>query len=321
MVRNSALFLPLLLSAVTAFTEKDMDDAERRMHELLNGEASIARYVVGLLVLVIGFCFVCGSLIWCCQVLFGCCSFTKSCFSCLFGLCRSKKKQKDDNLQCFGQYMPASGKYNKGRGLCVKKPAEITNAGGNRVLVPFCPDHVGELQEALFEPGAPFENKGRARHSINFFFGRAGDPDYDPRIDLPEEIKKAKDRVRRQGFIYIFRSKEDMKLVKYPGDKQPYFFKIGKTELPSAAERVRQWEDSNFGNVENVDYWRVDSATNAETLIHLLCGKARIRRFDRIDQAFEIEWFFDTREHLTKSMQAVVDADRKNNYDSLRSEK
>lgn len=316
---TSALCAALLLGVARALSEKDVEDAERRMHELLNGEASLARYVVGLAVLVFGFCLFCGSLIWCFDVVFKCCSCTRGCFSRLFGLCRGKKKEKDDEIVCFGQYTSAAAaKFSKSRALCVKKPVAIKNASGARVVVPFCPEHVGDLQDALFEPGAPFENKGRARHSVNFFFGRAVDPDYVPRAELPDEIKKAKDRVRRAGFIYIFRSSEDLSLVKYAGDKTPYFFKIGKTELPSAAERVRQWEDSTFGNVENVDFWRVESATNAETLIHLLCGKARVRRFDRVDQAFEIEWFFDTRERLVETIRAVVEADRSGRYDNLK---
>lgn len=99
----------------------------------------------------------------------------------------------------------------------------------------------------------------------------------------------------------------------------PYFFKIGKTEQPTALDRVRQWEDAQFGNVGGVDYWRVASATNAELLIHAMCARVRVDRFDRMDNAFEIEWFYDSRENLTQMIRVVVEADHKGNYDSLRS--
>lgn len=319
-----ASLLPLLIGAAHSMSEKDMEDAERRMHELLNGEASLSRYIVGAVALVLLFCFVCGSLIWCFNVMFGCCSATRSCFSCLFGCCWRRKKQKLDTV-CLGPHAPvlasasASASFDSAdRAACPRTTVSLRNASGVRVPVPYCDLHVVELQRRLFEAGAPFEKRGKARHSINFFHGDAYDPDYDPSTEINNAIAKANRRVRRPGFIYMFRSKEDLSLVKYGGDKVPYFFKIGKTEQPTALERVQQWEDAQFGNVEGVDYWRVASATNAELLIHALSAKARVDRFDRIDQAFEIEWFFDTRENLTRTIRAVVEADRNGTYTGLR---
>lgn len=333
------LLLSFLLLPVAADRLQNIADAEKRMEELLAGEASIWTYLFGLTIFVVAFVMFCGGLITflCCA--FKILSYFGCCLGC-FGRCGRRASafvwQKftyagasssssessgvggdPDKTGCVSPYMPVDGDLEKAGARCQKVVSTVTNASGVKVQVPYCEKHLNPLRRRVFEKGAPFEASG-TRYRINFHYemGLANDV----ASLLRQEIAQAKKiRVRASGFVYIFQNRDDVDRVSYD-EKRPYMFKIGMTRLKAAKMRVDQWPDSVFGNVKNVDYFPTKDAVSSEAIVHALLARQRVARYNDLTHDFEIEWFFVTKEDAMETVRKVTEAVDKRRFEQLLNE-
>jgi hypothetical protein len=316
--KASILLLAVLLNFVVSLDS--LDEAERRMNELLNGEASPWRYIVGTVAIIAFICVACGFVIWlfylsclCCKCFGGAFRglwrFLRWIFSCCCG--------KKETYGCLSTYAPYTGEFEEADFPCAKKLARIKNASGVQVEIPYCSEHVNPLVRRVFVRGAPFE-KGNKKYPINFEFGKSKKSQTVIANIEAEIVRAEKVPVRQPGFIYRFEAEQDVAIVDLPGADKPYLYKIGMTRQKSAKDRTSQWPESVFGNVENVDYWKTNDAPSAESLIHAFLAKKRLMRFNTKTQDFEIEWFYVTLNELTETVEFVINSVASNDWKRLR---
>jgi hypothetical protein len=325
---DSVKLFSLLAVAHLARAQDQFDEAERRLNELLNGEAGVMRYVVGAIAIVLFICVVCGFIVWLAYLVCNCCrcfrGFVRLAARGMRSLCsclcfwRSK-----ESYGCMSTCTPFTGEFEDAEFPCPRALATMKNASGVDVEVSYCAKHIDPMLRRVFMRGAPFE-KGGTKYPINVHFGEKVKT-----IDLPtvvkHEIKQAeaikKSGGQQAGFVYRFKSKEDLALVEEPTPDKPYLYKIGMMRITAertvAKQRVDEWHGSVFGNVEGVDYWRTKDAASAEQLVHAMLAKNRIARFNRKEKKFEVEWFFVPLDDVIETIKLVIEAVDKQQFEPL----
>lgn len=207
------------------------------------------------------------------------------------------KQKHDGSNECFS--------LSKNDDQCSLTRSTQRNAANRVVTVPFCAAHWKDERRRVAIEVSEFEQKG-AKYTPNLRW-RASKSDVCH--DIKSEIKQARKRGPKPGFVYIFTSSRDQALVpKSGGDSQIYFYKIGMTTQATAKERVKEWPDSVFENKEGRGYWEVKgNALSAEQLIHTLLVNDRFTRFNPETDQFETEWFHVSYERAASAIKLVVD--------------
>ena len=327
--KSSAIDEP---AKVNQFNDKDLELAEQRMKDFLAGEASIWVYLAGIVAIVLFLCFIVGIIIWACSMIFSCCMCTNRFFGCFgravkwfFCFVFRRRRYSDvaaeigvNKKRCLSSYQPHDNVFDEPDEECVNSLVSMTNARGVKVLTPYCEAHIGTLPDKVFKKAKPFESPS-SRYSLNVYFTDIFEREPAAFATLVEAAIKVANSAPKapRGFVYIFRSRDDLEASPYVADSKPYFFKIGMTHDKTAKERVDQWSGSVFGNVEGVDFWRVVDASRAEVLVHTLLARERVARFNKRDNKFEVEWFFQSRDQIRNTIVGVVEAVQTRNFDNL----
>lgn len=215
----------------------------------------------------------------------------------LCGLCRSKAKI-DDGLSTAVDLKIASSKIDNkcqadayGLPACSNSRQTEKTADNRSFLGALCALHADAKHGELFQLSQQLLSSKYVANYRWFVEARDAENDVATRRLVQSEIAQAKRRTpeqRKQGFIYLFTSQTDK------NDEKSTLAKIGETTLPSAAERVAQWNENNdvaFDNRENVGWWRTSDTASAEQLIHAALSRVRIVRHNGQTQHDEIEWF------------------------------
>jgi hypothetical protein len=311
-------------------TEEALEAAEKRMNEFLALESPWYVYVAGVAGIIAFVCVGIGFLVWLVYLIFNCCICTRGFLGCFGGCMRSfccfifRRKgyvEPSARQYCLSTYKPFEDQFDEADEQCTNQLIAIPNARGVAVTVPYCEEHIGDASERLFKKAKPFE-VNRSRYQIDFYhynLYKSEPAAYATMVENAIEVAAATPK-SPSGFVYIFRSRDDLAAVNDPGPSKPYFYKIGMTRKKSAKDRVDQWENlagSVFGNVEGIDFWKVEDAARAETLIHTLLARERVDRYNNSTKMFEIEWFFQTRKEITSVIVAVVAAVKTRNFEPL----
>jgi len=324
-----AIFTFLFLATAVLAKERhrnrwdDLADSELKLEDLmgnefLEGKAHWARYVVGVLAVVLFLTTCGGCLMLLCYanfLCFGCCGSTGRVF---FRFLRALGRclcfwRKPVEYGCVSSYAPFAGDFDQAASECHRELVPLTNSRGVLVHVPYCQRHSKPLQERIFKKDRRFE--ANATYPINVHFGEAH-----TRLAVAalvnEEVARARTyKNQADGYIYMFHNTDDTRYVKFPpASGEPYLYKIGMTER-TPKERLSEWSGAVMDGA-----WRTSSVFAAEQLIHAMHAQDRIARFNvgGEKQKFEVEWFYATKEDLQQTIGRVIDTIKSKHWDDLK---